>query len=325
MKRHYNVTTQATVSFHEIDENHTGQRLDNFLFTLCKDVPKSKIYQIIRTGQIRVNKKRAKPSQRLILWDIIRIPPLSRRVDPDDDREPIRLSSSRQELLTAAILFEDDDYLVMNKPRDFAVHGGSGIQQGLIEQMLLLRPELTFLQLCHRLDRETTGCLVLAKNRPALLIFQEQLLERCITKHYFALVHGRWILNESFMDFPLSKVRLADGEAKVVVDSRGKPALTEVIAVQLQKAVSYLEVALVTGRTHQVRVHCQYAGHPLLGDSKYGNRRLDQSLGLEQPLPLGLHAYRVAFEGRDQPYDIIALPDSNWLELTHNLGFDSFH
>lgn len=319
------MTIQATVSYHEINANHAGQRLDNFLLNRCKDIPKSKIYQIIRTGQVRINKRRAKPSQRLLVSDIVRIPPLFRDSALQEPKSLIRLSSSRQALLTASILFEDQDYLVINKPRNFAVHAGSGIQQGLIEQMLLLRPDLMFLRLCHRLDRETTGCLVLAKHRLALLAFQQQLREWRITKHYFALVHGQWPLQRKSLDFPLSKVRLPGGEAKVIVEDGGKPALTEVLQLQQRGIVSYLEVALITGRTHQVRVHCQYAGHPLLGDSRYGSRHLDQSLDCGSPLPLGLHAYRIAFQGRQRSYDITASPDLVWCELVHRLGFDSFY
>lgn len=305
----------------QIDANHAGQRLDNYLLQCCKGVPKSKIYQIIRTGQVRVNGGRVKAMHKLQLQDMVRVPPL-RRPDVDENDPAPALSAGRQKQLEETILLEDENYLIINKPRDFAVHAGSGIIQGLIEQFTAWRQDLDFLQLCHRLDRETTGCLVMAKNRASLLEFQRQLPSFDIEKRYLALVHGVWSKNTTVIDAPLQKLGNADGDSKVVVQAGGKPAKTEILRVNTSDYTSLLEVQLVTGRTHQVRVHCQYAGHQIIGDRKYGDRKLDKMLDLGNKLPLGLHACQIAFTANGKAYNVKAAPDSVWNAITGTLGFD---
>ena len=181
---------------------------------------------------------------------------------------------------------------------------------------------MDFLQLCHRLDRETTGCLVMAKNRAALLEFQRQLPLFQINKHYLALVHGDWPSDIQVIDAPLQKLGNAEGDAKVVVRDQGKPAQTKVVAVQTSEKVSLLKVALVTGRTHQVRVHCQYLGHAIVGDRKYGSRQADAALGLKGKLFLGLHAAEIAFTSLGRDYQVVATPDFAWDTTIQALGFD---
>ncbi len=313
------VTTK--VNFYTIDEHHAGQRLDNYLFFCYKGVPKSKIYQIIRTGQVRINKKRAEAAQRLQLSDMVRVPPLRTETARLSDEQG--LSKGRQELLEQAILSEDESYLILNKPRDFAVHGGSNIAQGLIEQYRILRPDVHFLQLCHRLDRETTGCLVLAKQRLALLAFQQQLVSRQMDKHYLVLVHGLWPKQVQSITAPLVRIGGKTGEGKVTVDSQGKTAITHILSSCSAGKVSLLRVALVTGRTHQIRTHCQYQGYPVVGDLKYGDRKRDQGLEVGKHVPLGLHAYQMTFTVLGKTYQIVAPPDSTWERLMSQLGFDT--
>ena len=313
------VTTK--VNFYTIDEHHAGQRLDNYLFFCYRGIPKSKIYQIIRTGQVRINKKRAAAAQRLQVSDIVRVPPLRTEAARLPDEQG--LSKVRKTLLEQAILSEDESYLIINKPRDFAVHGGSNIAQGLIEQYRILRPDLRFLQLCHRLDRETTGCLVLAKQRIALLAFQQLLVSRQMDKHYLVLVHGSWPKQVQSIIAPLVRVRCKTGEGKVTVAPQGKTAITQILSSRSSGKVSLLQVALITGRMHQVRSHCQYQGYPVIGDLKYGDRKCDQGLGLGKQVPLGLHAHQMTFTVLGKTYQIIAPPDATWESLILQLGFDT--
>jgi len=315
------VTDLAKVSMISIDINHAGQRLDNFLISLCKGVPKSKLYQVIRTGQVRINSKRSKPSHRLQMNDLVRVPPLRCQ---ETKKQSSQLSLERLRLLNDSVLFEDDDYLIINKPRNFAVHSGSGIAQGLIDQLKIWRDDLAYLQLGHRLDRETTGCLVLAKNRASLLAFQRRLQNSAVSKQYLALVHGAWPESNRKITAALARASHNENDVRVRVDNSGKPAVTTILDIHYGSQVSLLKVALITGRTHQVRVHCQSQGHPLLGDSKYGQRKLDQNLNVAPHVPLMLHAQEIAFTVNERVYQVCAQLDTTWQDYASRLKVKLF-
>lgn len=284
------------VYFVEIDEKHAGQRLDNFLMTLLKGVPKTYIYKIIRKGEVRINKSRAKPSSRLQITDSVRIPPV--RVSDRSEKETP--SRERYEYLQDAVLYEDNELIVLNKPSGLAVHAGSGIQTGLIEAFRVVREDCRFLELAHRLDRETSGCLVLAKKRGALKKLNEDFKNNSaknalLSKHYQALVMGQWNDGSLRITKPLLKNTAKSGERVVVVDERGSYASSIFTPVDVYTEASLLRVKLLTGRTHQVRVHAQSENHPLAGDQKYGDKtfnKMMQKLGLKR---LFLHASQIEF------------------------------
>lgn len=272
-------------------EEGSGQRIDNFLLKHLKGVPKSRIYRILRKGEVRVNKGRIKPEYRLKSGDIVRIPPIRVSHKP----APAAPGKRVQTLLEQNILYEDKALLVLNKPSGMAVHGGSGISLGVIEALRAIRPEARFLELAHRLDRDTSGCLVIAKKRSALRAFQQLLREDGMEKVYLALVKGRWKGGERRIDAPLRKNTLRSGERLVKVSEDGKASLSIFTPETIYKDCSLMRVKLVTGRTHQVRVHAQFSGHPIAGDDKYGdvdfNRKMAQS-GLRR---LFLHARELRF------------------------------
>ncbi|MGB0468503.1 MAG: 23S rRNA pseudouridine(955/2504/2580) synthase RluC [Pontibacterium sp.] len=259
--------TNTAVRFVEIADDLEGQRIDNFLRTQLKGVPKSLIYRIVRKGEVRVNKKRIKPEYRLQGGDLVRIPPV--RVAERDEAPPP--SENLQRKLEASILYEDQDILVVNKPSGLAVHGGSGISLGLIEAFRQIRPESRFLELVHRLDRDTSGCIMIAKKRSALKFMHEALQRSRITKIYNALVDGAWSDRKRRIDAPLRKNELKSGERVVRVQADGKASLTEFKVLQrFGRQATLIEARPITGRTHQIRVHCQFAGHAIVGDDKYG-------------------------------------------------------
>ena len=299
-------TSQATpqtaipsVQFIDISDAHAGQRIDNFLLSLQKGVPKSRIYRAIRKGEVRVNKGRIKPTYKLQLNDSVRIPPMR----TSQKEKASHLSDSLRQILTESILFEDDDLLVINKPSGLAVHAGSKINQGVIEALQLLRSELPFLELIHRLDRDTSGCLLLAKNRATLLDVQDQFREHTTDKRYLTLVKGGWDDGDKEVNAPLLKQSLpTDGDRMVRVDPAGKSAKTQFIPHDIYRdqqgnvIAQFTEVVLYTGRTHQIRVHSAHIGHPLAGDDKYGNRIFNRSvrpLGLKR---LFLHAWQLSIQ-----------------------------
>ncbi len=288
--REMGLSGTAQVQVVEIDESSVGQRLDNFLLRELKGAPRPLIYRIVRTGEVRVNKKRAKPAQRLCSGDQVRIPPV--RID---QAEPGKPGTGLQHRLARSILFEDNDLLIMDKPSGLAVHGGSGLSLGLIECLRYMKLGGRRIELVHRLDRETSGCLVLAKNRTALVCMHDALRSGQVEKKYSALVHGRWPKRLKTVDVPLKKNALASGERIVRVQTAGKQALTHFSVVQDYGTATLLEVALGTGRTHQIRVHAQFVDHPILGDEKYGSRQSEaqtESLGLKR---LFLHASELVF------------------------------
>ena len=296
----------------QVDADDAGQRLDNFLLRQLKGVPKTHVYRIIRSGEVRVNKGRAGADTRLAAGDVVRVPPV---------RVPERVAQKAQAMREGAagaapgrefpVLLEDDYLLALDKPAGVAVHGGSGVSFGVIEQLRMARPQQKFLELVHRLDRETSGILLVAKKRSALNHLQDQFRERETGKTYLALVSGLWPANKKVLDKPLHKYLLADGERRVKVVAKDDPdGMKSVTLVKLAQAIvlpaalaramktshfSLLEVTIKTGRTHQIRVHLASEGHPILGDDKYGDFELNKALQKQGLKRMFLHAWRLQF------------------------------
>ena len=293
------------VHYLEAGEGEDGQRLDNFLLRSLKGVPRSHLYRLLRKGEIRVNSKRAKPELRLCPGDRIRIPPLRL---PEPGAAPPPATALRERVL-AAVVFEDADLMVLNKPAGIAVHGGSGMSHGVIEVLRAARPELKELDLVHRLDRDTSGCLLVAKKRSALRDLHAQLREGRVDKRYLALVCGKWDLGKKRIELALDTAERRGGERHVAVRSHGSMAVSTFRPVQFfGRLASLLEVEIGTGRTHQIRVHAAYAGHPVAGDDKYGDREQNSVLrdyGLER---MFLHAASIGFTrpGTDEPMVVSA-------------------
>jgi 23S rRNA pseudouridine955/2504/2580 synthase len=275
-----------------ITAENAGQRIDNFLRTQLKGVPKSMIYRILRKGEVRVNKKRIKPEYKLEAGDEVRIPPV--RVA---EREEQNLSPklSKVASLADAILYEDESILVLNKPSGTAVHGGSGLSFGVIEALRALRPEARFLELVHRLDRDTSGILLVAKKRSALRSLHEQLREKGMQKDYLALVRGNWPSHLKVVQAPLLKNILQSGERVVRVSSEGKPSETRFKVEERFTFATLIKASPVTGRTHQIRVHTLHAGHPIAFDDRYGERDFDRQLANTGLNRLFLHAAALTF------------------------------
>lgn len=278
----------------QVDADRAGQRIDNFLTGQLKGVPRSMVYRLLRTGQVRINGKRAKPDARLAEGDEVRIPPVRLDEPGTPTRPPERLLAA----LEAAIVFEDARLLVLNKPSGMASHGGSGISFGAIESLRALRPDQT-LELVHRLDRDTSGLLVVAKKRSALVELQALLREdhgAGLTKRYLALLTGRLPDGTLTVDAPLHIGLRQGGERHVQVHAQGKPSVSHFRVLERRGGHSYCEVRIETGRTHQIRVHAAHLGHPVAGDDKYGaedvNRRLRDQVGLKR---LFLHAASLKF------------------------------
>ena len=275
-----------------ISAEEAGQRIDNFLRTQLKGVPKSMIYRILRKGEVRVNKKRIKPEYKLQAGDEVRIPPV--RVA---EREEAAISPKLERVacLTDAILYEDEYILILNKPSGTAVHGGSGLSFGVIEGLRALRPEARFLELVHRLDRDTSGVLLVAKKRSALRSLHEQLREKGMQKDYLALVRGQWPSHVKAVQAPLLKNILQSGERIVRVSSEGKPSETRFKVEERYAFATLVKASPVTGRTHQIRVHTQHAGHPIAFDDRYGEREFDKQLSATGLRRLFLHAAALTF------------------------------
>ena len=278
-----------SVQFIEITDSNAGQRLDNFLLSLEKGVPKSRIYRALRKGEVRVNKGRKKQTYKLQLGDTVRIPPL--RVTEKTISNTV--SDFLRQQLTESILHEDDDLLILNKPSGIAVHAGSGIDQGIIEALRIIRAELPFLELVHRLDRDTSGCLLLAKSRAALLHLQQQMVEHDINKRYLTLLKDSWGKEEKTVIAPLLKNTVSAGERMVQVNDEGKYAETLFIPLQQFPDAQLTEVVLFTGRTHQIRVHAKHIGYPLAGDDKYGQRAFNKQMKKAGLKRLFLHAWKL--------------------------------
>ena len=294
-------TAAASVRLIEVDEDSAGQRLDNFLMRHLKGVPKTHVYRIIRSGEVRINKGRVSAETRVQPGDVVRLPPV--RISDKVAEKAERPAPAKD----FPSLLDDEHMIALSKPAGVAVHGGSGVSFGVIEQLRQARPDAKFLELVHRLDRETSGILLVAKKRSALINLQDQFRERETGKTYLALVQGAWPANKKVIDLPLHKYLQADGERRVRVTTADDPdGMRSITLVKVRKlieprplqglpAMSLLEVTIKTGRTHQIRVHLSSQGHPIVGDDKYGdfdlNRRV-QKQGLKR---MFLHAWRLQF------------------------------
>ncbi len=288
-----------------VTADQAGQRIDNFLAVHLKGVPRSHLYRLLRRGEVRVNKGRVGPEYRIGAGDVVRLPPL-RQSEPT---APIRPSKNVLELIQERILFEDEGLLVLNKPHGLAVHGGSGLHFGAIEALRALRPEAPCLELVHRLDRDTSGLLMVAKRRSVLRHLHALLREGRLDKRYLTLVAGTWPSSTRTIDAPLLTNHLQSGERVVRVDATGKPSATRftvLAAYSNPLSATLLEARPMTGRTHQIRVHARFAGHPVGGDEKYGDDEFDRAartLGLNR---LFLHAYRLTIETDGQKLSLEA-------------------
>lgn len=278
----------SKVEFLRVESDRCDQRIDNFLLGYWKKLPKSRVYRLLRKGEVRVNGKRVKPEYRLQADDQLRLPPVT--LPETTEARPVPGQQLRHQL-DSAILYEDDVMVAFNKPSGLAVHGGSGIHLGLIESYRAMHPERRFVELVHRLDRDTSGVVLIAKKRSALKTLQEAFRQKTqIKKVYWCLVMGQWPAQVQQISAPLLKHQAVGGERRVTVNEEGKASLTRFRALGVYKEVSWVEAQPVTGRTHQIRVHCQFAGHPILGDTKYQTEEAEsecRKLGLSR---LFLHA-----------------------------------
>ncbi|WP_386689727.1 23S rRNA pseudouridine(955/2504/2580) synthase RluC [Lonepinella sp. MS14437] len=293
MTNQTNNIINASVKMLEISEDESGQRIDNYLLSKLKGVPKSLIYRIVRKGEVRVNKGRIKPEYKLQAGDVVRVPPV--RIS-EKEQSPISTKLNKVAQLESQIIFEDDCLLVINKPSGIAVHGGSGLSFGVIEGLRALRPDARFLELVHRIDRDTSGILLVAKKRSTLRSLHEQLRNKIVQKEYLALVRGQWQSHVKTIQAPLLKNELASGERIVKVSEQGKPSETHFSIEERYNNATLVKASPITGRTHQIRVHTLYAGHPIALDDKYGDQKFDQemtALGLDR---LFLHAFSIRFE-----------------------------
>ena len=300
MKELSNVAATALT----VGEAGAGQRVDNFLLRHLKGVPASHIYRILRSGEVRVNRGRVDPQRRLEIGDVLRIPPI--RVASRDSvgagRDALRgtrPAAGRTPRLRVPVLYEDDALLVVDKPAGLAVHGGSGVALGLIERLRFERPQASFLELVHRLDRDTSGVLVIAKKRQALTGLHAQLREGRVDKRYSVLVRGKWPQGRQVVSAPLHKFSTRDGERRVRVDAEGRDAITvfrrERSFARHEPPLALLEAELATGRTHQIRVHVAHIGHALAGDDKYGDFAWNRELARAGLSRMFLHARRIGF------------------------------
>ena len=275
-----------------VADDEAGQRIDNYLRTRLKGVPKSLLYRILRKGEVRVNKKRIKPEYKLQAGDEVRVPPI--RVS-EKEEAPVSAKLTRVAALADCILYEDDGLIVLNKPSGTAVHGGSGLSFGVIEGLRALRPEARFLELVHRLDRDTSGILLVAKKRSVLRDLHEQLRVKTVQKDYLALVRGQWQKHCKVVQAPLMKNVLQSGERIVRVSAEGKPSETRFEVVERFEQATLVKASPVTGRTHQIRVHTLHAGHPIAFDDKYGDRDFDAQVAASGLNRLFLHAAAIRF------------------------------
>lgn len=316
------MTTPASptsgVQLLEVAPDLAGQRIDNFLLARLKGVPKTLIYRILRKGEVRVNKGRIKPEYKLQAGDIVRVPPLRL---PERD-EPVPLAQGLLERLEAAIVYEDKALIVLNKPAGIAVHGGSGLNYGVIEAFRQLRPDAKDIELVHRLDRDTSGLLMIAKKRSMLRHLHEALRGDGVDKRYMALVRGSWPTAKKKISAPLLKSNLRSGERMVEVNPEGKEALTLFrVLRRFGEFATLVEASPITGRTHQIRVHVQHAGHSIAGDSKYGDDDFTREVRELGGKRLFLHAYALKVtlpEG--QVLEVEAPVDEMWVRTLERLG-----
>jgi 23S rRNA pseudouridine955/2504/2580 synthase len=307
-----NDLSKDAVTWLAVGDEAAGQRVDNFLLRILKGVPKSHVYRILRSGEVRVNRRRVGPDARLVAGDRLRIPPI-RAAAPA--RRPLHLPRAAATL--PPILFEDEALIALDKPAGLAVHGGSGISFGAIEQLRQARPDARFLELVHRLDRDTSGVLLIAKKRAALVDLHAQLREGRVDKRYLVLVRGKWRDAVRAVDVALERYLTGEGERRVRVDSAGRLARTIFRRVkvwpQADPPVALLEAELETGRTHQIRVHLTHLGFPLAGDDKYGDFAWNKVLARQGLKRMFLHAHRIHFthpvDGREVVVEAPLAPD----------------
>lgn len=288
-----------------VEKESSGQRLDNYLFRLLKGVPKSRIYRAIRGGEVRINGKRSLAESRVSEGDTLRIPPLRQ----SEDIKIKEIDTDLQGYIESRILLENNDLILINKPSGLPVHGGSGVSLGLIEALRQMRPHSKFLELAHRLDRETSGCLLIAKKRAALLRFHEWFKGKDLKKRYWVLVKGQWTGGAQRCDLPLIKNQLQSGERMVHVDRAGKTAITIFRPIQVFKNCSLLEATLKTGRTHQIRVHLKSMGYPLAGDDKYGDREFNKLMFNQGLKRMFLQCMELSYRDHEILFGVCALLD----------------
>ncbi|MEZ8726088.1 23S rRNA pseudouridine(955/2504/2580) synthase RluC [Vibrio cyclitrophicus] len=294
---------RTQVQFVDIDEDMAGQRIDNFLRNQLKNIPKSMIYRIVRKGEVRVNKKRIKAEYKLKAGDLVRIPPVTIEEKTEENIPSAKLNKVSE--LEQCIIYEDDHLLILNKPSGTAVHGGSGLKFGAIEALRALRPDARFLELVHRIDRDTSGILLVAKKRSALRHLQAQFREKTVQKYYFALVMGEWKNSCKVVNAPLLKNEV---NSIVRVNPNGKASETRFKVLEKFQDATLVQASPITGRTHQIRVHAQYTGHPIAWDDRYGDRRFDAYTGKVGLNRLFLHAANIKFThpGSEEKMDISA-------------------
>lgn len=284
-----------SVKLVQISEQQAGQRLDNFLFTQLKGVPKGHVYKVIRRGEVRVNKGRVKNVYKLKSGDVVRIPPIRQA----SETEEVTLPAGFLQTIEQQIIYEDKGLLVINKPSGVAVHGGSGLNFGLIEGLRVLRPDVAFLELVHRIDRDTSGCLMVAKSRSTLKQLHDLFRKNQIRKTYLALLHGVLHRDQVCVSAPLEKSVLQSGERMVRVHPSGKPSETLFVPEQRFQSATLVSAYPKTGRTHQIRVHAQSIQHPIVGDERYSPtelRKQFRQLGFKR---LFLHAHRLAYRDEE--------------------------
>lgn len=312
------LTQHASVQHIEVEPGFAGQRIDNFLLARLKGVPKTLVYRILRKGEVRVNKGRVKPEYRLNAGDMLRIPPIR----TSEAGAPPVIAAGLLEHLEAAIVYEDNSLLVVNKPAGIAVHGGSGLSFGIIEAFRRLRPLCQELELIHRLDRDTSGLLMLAKKRSQLRHLHAALRNGQIDKGYMALVSGRWPASRKQVNAPLLRSNLRSGERMVEVNPAGKESLTQFhVLRRFGDFATLVHASPVTGRTHQIRVHALYAGHPIAGDEKYGDEAFSKTIRELGGKRLFLHAHYLKLLLADgQTLELHAEPDAAWQQTLESLS-----
>jgi|TARA_B110000914_G_scaffold226488_1_gene252014 23S rRNA pseudouridine955/2504/2580 synthase len=302
-------TKKTSVEKVIVSDDDIGQRIDNFLIKRFKDLPKSRIYRIIRRGEVRVNSGRIKSSYKIKAGDVLRIPPVTIRSNAG------KPSKSYAENILTSILFEDKDLLVIDKPTGVAVHGGSGINFGAIELMRAARPDLYNLSLAHRIDRETSGCLVMTKKRSMLRFLHEKFRTGKIVKNYLALVKGNWQFASNIIDAPLHVQNRENGERHVRVDDAGKASKTKVKLINQYKGFALIRCQPVTGRTHQIRVHLNHIGFPIIGDDRYGVKSQNASKSKKRSRKLYLHAQSLSFSDANDNERIFVAPTPSEFEF----------
>lgn len=317
MNRTQSSSKSSGVRFVEVDAESAGQRLDNYLIRELKGVPRSRIYRIIRKGEVRVNKRRVRPDTRLGAGDSLRIPPVRTGLSA-----PVEGTSDLRDIIEKSIIYEDHVMLIVNKPAGLAVHGGSGVKAGLIEALRASRPNARHLELIHRLDRDTSGCLMIAKRRSYQRLVQQALREKAgVHKVYLAVVHGCWPDRLRRVDASLERQVLGSGERMSRVSDTGKRSVTEFERLAEDGRLSLIQAVPLTGRTHQIRVHCKHAGYPVAGDEKYGDEDGDRRLKRRGYTRMMLHAHRLEIPALGD-YPAVAVeapPDATMLSLIEDV------